>query len=186
MMDIEQVNQQVIVNEWQLGQQLNVAVHNGAREKFNLLLSFLSNDVRDFAQFDLKAHPEAENKNKDLRAQFHLPKAQPLVNEGPTDALLAELNDDLQQTKMHEIRFKQLLTNEAILARKSPDVLPQDILDNLPLIKQQRVIEAYCATSSDVVNNIPSITMEGVDAQLLDEYQHLALDKRPVRLNHYS
>ena len=62
-MNIEQIDQQVIINEWQLGQQLNTAVHSGTREKFNLLLSFLSDDARDFAQFDIKnPDPEADKK----------------------------------------------------------------------------------------------------------------------------
>ena len=37
-MNIEQFDQQIIINEWQLGQQLNTAVHSGTREKFNLLI----------------------------------------------------------------------------------------------------------------------------------------------------
>ena len=181
-MNIEQLNQQTIVNEWQLGQQLNIAVHTGKREKFNLLLSFLSDDVRDFSQFDIKLEEEAENKKKDLRAYFNLSNTQPLVNEGPSEVLLAEFNDDLQNKNMHEIRFKQLLTNEAILSRYEPDVLPRDVLENLPLIKQQRINEAYQSTLSTSIESNQSIQLEGVNANLLDEYTRLDFVNQPVQL----
>ena len=180
-MNIEQLNQQVIINEWQLGQQLNTAVHNGTRDKFNLLLSFLSDDARDFAQFDVKEKNEDANGDVDLRAHFDLSETQPLVNEGPSDTLLAELNQDLQQHRLHDIRFKQLLTNEAILSRKEQGALPQDVLDNLPLIKQQRVNAAYHSTLKASEENI---SMEGVDAKLIDEYNRLDIKNRPVQLQY--
>jgi len=184
-MNIEQLDQQVIINEWQLGQQLNTAVHNGAREKFNLLLSFLSDDARDFAQFDIK-NPDPElNKETSLREKFNLSAAQPLVNEGPSEALLTELNQDLQQTRLHDIRLKQLLANEAILSKPTTGPLPIDILDNLPLIKQQRINQAYQEDTKEIVLNDsqPHIT-QGVDAQLLDEYSNLDLTNRPVQVRY--
>jgi len=185
-MNIEQLDQQVIINEWQLGQQLNTAVHSGTRDKFNLLLSFLSEDSRDFAQFDIK-NPDPDTDNKaDLRAQFDLPAAQPLVNEGPSTALLAELNQDLQQTKLHDIRLKQLLTNEAVLCKTPSGALPIDVLDNLPLIKQLRINQsAELELSEIVVNDHEPMITQGVDAHLLDEYKNLDLMNNPVR-NHYA
>jgi len=185
-MNIEQLDQQVIVNEWQLGQQLNSAVHSGAREKFNLLLSFLSDDARDFAQFDIKNPDPEVDKKADLRAQFNLPATQPLVNEGPSERLLDELNQDLHQSKLHDIRLKHLLTNEAILSRPVLGALPIDVLDNLPLIKQQRINQAYQVESSEIVvdDRVPSVA-QGVDAHLLDEYTNLDLANRPVK-NHYA
>jgi hypothetical protein len=183
-MNIEQLDQQVIINEWQLGQQLNRAVHKGTREKFNLLLSFLSADARDFAQFAIKPQIDEPNDKNDLRKHFNLNAAQPLVNEGPSEVLLAELNKDLQQTKMHEIRFKQLLTNEALLCKKVSNSLPRDVLDNLPLIKQKRVNEAYQSAMSASIKEEQPIDMVGVDAHLLDEYGDLDLQNRPVQIRY--
>lgn len=183
-MNIEQLEQQVIINEWQLGQQLNTAVQSGTREKFNLLLSFLSDDARDFAQFDIKDSEPKANKEIDLRDKFNLPSAQPLVNEGPSQALLAELNKDLQQTQIDEIRLKQLLTNEAILCKATSDVLPIDILDNLSLIKQQRVNQAYQSSNSNMGVVKEELFTEGVDATLLDEYAKLDLANRPIQVRY--
>lgn len=184
-MNIEQLDQQVIINEWQLGQQLNTAVHSGTREKFNLLLSFLSDDARDFAQFDIKNPDPDVNEAPDLRAKFNLSAAQPLVNEGPSEVLLAELNNDLQQTRLHDIRLKQLLSNEAILSKATEGALPIDVLDNLPLIKQQRINQAYQANAAEIVVNDrePKIA-QGVDAHLLDEYSNLDLANRPIQVSY--
>ncbi|MEG3755285.1 VC2046/SO_2500 family protein [Psychromonas arctica] len=179
-MNIEQLKQQAVINEWQLGQQLNTAVHTGARDKFNLLLSFLSDDARDFAQFDVKANPEAATKNEDLRAYFELPASQPLLNAGPSTKLLAELNEDLHQAKLADIRLKQLLSNEAVLSRNKQSTLPLDIIDNLPLHKKLRV-----NTGEEFKTNEPGLEnqhLPGIDASLLDEYKHLDLDNNPLKI----
>jgi len=181
-MNIEQVEQQVLINEWQLGQQLNTAVHTGTRDKFNLLLSLLSDDARDFAQFEVKEKQQELDKQTDYRAYFQLPQTQPLVNEGPSSKLLAELNTDLQNKKLTDIRFKQLLTNEALLSRKEGSSIPDDILDNIPLLKKQRVNAAYQSnlSSNQPINKEPI----GVDLSLLDEYQKLDFENRPLQVSY--
>jgi len=117
-MNIEQFEPHIVVNEWQLGQQLNSAVHTGARDKFNLLLSFLSDDA-----------------------------------------------------------------NEALLSKKEAGVLPDDILDNLPLLKQQRIHRAYQANLPEVLDDKTIAT--GVDINLLDEYKKLDLANRPLKVHYY-
>lgn len=180
-MNIEQLDQQVIINEWQLGQQLNNAVHNGTRDKFNLLLSFLSDDARDFGQFELKSNIEESEKETDYRRYFKLPAAQPLVNEGPSDVMLAEYNRELQATNMVDIRFKQLLRNEAILCKKVDDNLPADILDNLCLLTKQRMSITLQDRLPDTIKT--QHVAPGIDASLLDEYNNMALDSRPLQVH---
>lgn len=182
-MNIEHLNQQIVINEWQLGQQLNTAVHSGARDKFNLLLSFLSDDARDFAQFEIKSEENLLKKTTDLRAYFELPNSQPLVNEGPSEKLLAELNDDLQQKKLIDIRFKQLITNEAILSKQQDVEFPEELLDNLPLLKKQRMNAAYQSNSQ--AEERDSQKPIGVDVGLLDEYKNMDLVNRPLQV-HYK
>ncbi|MGJ8581326.1 MAG: VC2046/SO_2500 family protein [Psychromonas sp.] len=181
-MNIEQLKQQAVINEWQLGQQLNTAVHAGTRDKFNLLLSFLSDDARDFAQFDVKTNPEQVAAKEDLRAYFELPATQPLLNTGPSNRLLAELNEDLHQGKLADIRLKQLLSNDALLSRTELGILPADIIDNLPLHKKLRVnaTKAYTHDSEHEGNQ----TLSGIDANLLDEYKKLDLENNPLKITH--
>lgn len=191
-MNIEQLNQQIVINEWQLGQQLNTAVQNGTRDKFNLLLSLLSDDARDFAQFTGRVEQSEVEKKIDLRAYFDLPKAQPLVNTGPSANVLAELNSDLHNNKLTDIRFKQLLANEALLSKQVSGEFPDDVLDNLPLLKKQRVNAAYQSTLSSSVNDkevsayaTDASSPIGVDVSLLDEYKNLDLENKPLRV-HYA
>ena len=191
-MNIEQLNQQIVINEWQLGQQLNTAVQNGTRDKFNLLLSLLSDDARDFAQFTGRVEQSEVEKKVDLRAYFDLPKAQPLVNTGPSANVLAELNSDLHNNKLTDIRFKQLLANEALLSKQVSGEFPDDILDNLPLLKKQRVNAAYQSTLSGSVNDkevsayaTDASSSIGMDVSLLDEYKNLDLENKPLRV-HYA
>ncbi|WP_299666038.1 VC2046/SO_2500 family protein [uncultured Psychromonas sp.] len=191
-MNIEQLNQQIVINEWQLGQQLNTAVQNGTRDKFNLLLSLLSDDVRDFAQFTGRVEQSEVEKKIDLRAYFDLPKAQPLVNTGPSANVLAELNSDLHNNKLTDIRFKQLLANEALLSKQVSGEFPDDVLDNLPLLKKQRVNAAYQSTLSSSVNDkevsayaTDASSPIGMDVSLLDEYKNLDLENKPLRV-HYA
>lgn len=180
-MNIEQLNQQVVINEWQLGQQLNTAVHNGTRDKFNLLLSLLSEDARDFAQFSGQTENEEVKGEQDLRAYFELPQAQPLVNEGPSEHLLAELNNDLQNTNLTDIRFKQLLTNEAILSKKETGKFPQELLENLPLLKKQRISTTSQSTLSTSSNDN---SQAGVNVNLLDAYKKMDLANRPLQVRY--
>lgn len=191
-MNIEQLNQQIVINEWQLGQQLNTAVQNGTRDKFNLLLSLLSDDARDFAQFTGRVEQSEVEKKVDLRAYFDLPKAQPLVNTGPSANVLAELNSDLHNNKLTDIRFKQLLANEALLSKQVSGEFPDDVLDNLPLLKKQRVNAAYQSTLSSSVNDkevsayaTDASSPIGMDVSLLDEYKNLDLENKPLRV-HYA
>ncbi|MEJ6079516.1 hypothetical protein MT391_13405 [Vibrio sp. 1-Bac 57] len=191
-MNIEQLNQQILINEWQLGQQLNTAVQNGTRDKFNLLLSLLSDDARDFAQFTGRVEQSEVEKKIDLRAYFDLPKAQPLVNTGPSANVLAELNSDLHNNKLTDIRFKQLLANEALLSKQVSGEFPDDVLDNLPLLKKQRVNAAYQSTLSSSVNDkevsayaTDASSPIGMDVSLLDEYKNLDLENKPLRV-HYA
>ena len=191
-MNIEQLNQQIVINEWQLGQQLNTAVQNGTRDKFNLLLSLLSDDARDFAQFTGRVEQSEVETKVDLRAYFDLPKAQPLVNTGPSANVLAELNSDLHNNKLTDIRFKQLLANEALLSKQVSGEFPDDVLDNLPLLKKQRVNTAYQSTLSGSANdNVVSADATdesstiGMDVSLLDEYKNLDLENKPLRV-HYA
>ena len=191
-MNIEQLNQQIVINEWQLGQQLNTAVQNGTRDKFNLLLSLLSDDARDFAQFTGRVEQSEVEKKIDLRAYFDLPKAQPLVNTGPSANVLAELNSDLHNNKLTDIRFKQLLANEALLSKQVSGEFPDDVLDNLPLLKKQRVNAAYQSTLSGFANDevvsayaTDESSMIGMDVSLLDEYKNLDLENKPLRV-HYA
>lgn len=165
----------LLVNEWQLGQQLNIAVHNGTRTKFNLLLSFLSGDAQDFAQFSLSNSKQSQLSAQGLRDSLQLADSQPLLNKGISGQQAAYLNKSLHENRLDSIRLQYLLNNEAVLSRTYDPVLPDDIVDNLSPLAQERLEESsqelLVEKLEDNDNNKNSLT--GINHQLMETYQAL-------------
>lgn len=174
-MNIEQNESGLLINEWQLGQQLNTAVHSGTRDKFNLLLSLLSSDARDFAEFSFKTAHESPLAEQELRDSLFLPPAKPLVNEGISIEQASSLSQDLHKKDLTSIRLKQLLSNEALLSRSISEEIPADIVDNLPFLSQKRLMTKQ--------ENVP-LESKGVDADLMAQYQALDLENKPIKLTY--
>lgn len=183
-MKIEQENLNLVINEWQLGQQLNTAVHTGTREKFNLLLSMLSDDARDFSQFSLpSATPlDTTEENQSLRDRFSLPDAQPLVNKGISPEQATLMNEHLQANKLSSMRLQYLLNNEAILSRSDESLIESDIKDNLSFLSQHRLVESLQreTVSAEPVSDQPA----GIDINLMREYQALNLESNPISVTY--
>ena len=179
-MNIKQQDTGLLINEWQLGQQLNTAVHNGTRDKFNLLLSFLSDDARDFAQFDLPQQALNEiSENRDLRDTFSLGKAQPLVSKGMSAIQAQSLNHNLQKDNLDSIRLQLLLSNEALVSRSEELIIDSKVNDNLTLLTQQRLIDSQQSTSSS-----EQLAATGVNHQLMEAYQALDLANKPIKVTY--
>lgn len=173
-MNSEQIKSNLLINEWQLGSQLNQAVANGTRCKFNLLLSLLSDDARDFAQFSFKAKEEAALAEAQLRTSLFLPETQPLINKGISLTQAKRLNEDLHNEKLTSIRLRQLLHNEALLSRYEKKEIPADIVENLSLLTQQRLSQSGITTELS----------KGIDASLMKQYQQLDLENRPLQVTY--
>ena len=183
-MNIEQKNTGLVINEWQLGQQLNTAVHNGTRDKFNLLLSFLSDDARDFAQFalpdDLQANARLEK--ADLRASFSLAEAQPLVNKGISAAQAARLNDNLHENNRAAIRLQLLLSNEALLSRTEEQIIASEVSNNLALLSQHRLAQSLHSTKPLTDKSVEAAS--GINHQMMAQYKALDLDNKPIKVTY--
>lgn len=173
-MNNEQIKSDLLINEWQLGSQLNQAVANGTRCKFNLLLSLLSDDARDFAQFSFKAKEEANLVQAELRSLFFLPKTQPLINKGISLTQAKRLNEDLLNLQLSSIRLHQLLSNEALLSRHERNEFPADVVENLSLVAQHRLSQ----------NHINTDVAKGIDFSLMKQYQQLDLESRPLQITY--
>ena len=182
-MKIEQENLNLVINEWQLGQQLNTAVHNGTRDKFNLLLSMLSDDARDFSQFTVPAaQGETEHAKLSLRDELSLSDTQPLVNKGISVEQATTMNQHLTANKLSTLRLQYLLNNEAILSRNDDGVIDNDIKDNLSFLSQHRLVESLQkeSVSKEPVHE----SAPGIDIDLMREYQALDLDNKPISVTY--
>ena len=183
-MNIEQKDTGLLINEWQLGQQLNRAVHNGTRDKFNLLLSQLSDDARDFAQFALPGEElnSATSGKTDLRSAFSLGQAQPLVNKGMSVEQAQGLNQNLYKDNLSSIRLQLLLSNEALVSRSEELIIASDVTDNLTLLAQQRLAEGLQSVNS--LSDEPTDDAPGVNHQLMEQYQALDLENKPIKVTY--
>ena len=189
-MNIEQKDTGLLINEWQLGQQLNTAVHNGTREKFNLLLSFLSDDARDFGQFALQQEKQIDTKSGEtnLRSAFSLPESQPLVNKGMSAAHAQTLNQNVKDENLSSIRLQLLLNNEALVSRSDTLLIDSEVSDNLTFLSQQRLtasLQSVTETANTPVETANSVNeLTGVNAELMAQYQALDLQNKPIKVTY--
>ena len=138
-MNTEQIESHLLINEWQLGQQLNQAVQSGKRDKFNLLISMLSEDVRDFSQFSLLKSEEDRLSDLTLRGSLELREKQPLINKGITQDQAQRFNDDIVNNRWASAKLGSLLYNEAILSRTHSPSFADEVVENLSLLTQEKL-----------------------------------------------
>ncbi|PKF63524.1 hypothetical protein CW745_01345 [Psychromonas sp. psych-6C06] len=176
-MKSEQIEAGLVVNEWQLGKQLNVALANGTRDKFNLLLSLLSDDARDFSQFDIPKATQASLSQVELRDSLNLAPQQPLINEGISLKQAEKLSLAIQRSSLCDVRLQYMLNNEAILSRYQKSDIEPDITDNLSFLSQTRLKHA-----GEERERQPSA--KGVDHALMAKYEALKLSEKPLKVNY--
>lgn len=177
-MNSKQIESGLLINEWQLGTQLNVALTNGTRDKFNLLLALLSVDARDFSQFKLPKATQESLTQQALRESLSLPIAQPLVNVGYSLQQAKKVSIAAHNKDLSDIRLQSLLNNEAILSRISNPSFDVDVVDNLSFLAQRRLKSEQTQDEEAV----PSTN--GVDYALLKSYEDLNLKDKPVTVRY--
>ncbi len=107
---------QLLIDELQLGQNLNQAIHEGRRSDFGLLLAMLSPDVED--QPWVADAPAIEAATIDWRRRFELPKARPLAAEPSSHA--------------RAMRVSELVAGGSLLSAHLLDCLEPE-----PLVREQ-------------------------------------------------
>ncbi len=180
-MNNEQIENRLLINEWQLGSQLNVAVTNGTRNKFNLLLSLLSDDARDFSQFDLPKATQASLSEVELRESLSLAEPQPLVNKGFSLQQAATLSIAVHKKDLSDLRLQSLLNNEAILSRATKSDFDAEVVDNLSFLAQKRLKQA---TKANEKQQGKEFLVKGIDHALMEKYQDLNRADKPIQLNY--
>ncbi|MCL1137449.1 VC2046/SO_2500 family protein [Shewanella pneumatophori] len=118
----------VLVNESQLGTRLNHAIGSNRRGEFGLLLSLLSADARDMAQFQTQSH-----KSSDLRAKFDLPAPQALLSQLDKDTPCTDNSQIYQQAGATAFRLANLLDEEALVIRRNEALEMEQVLANCEL-----------------------------------------------------
>lgn len=124
-----------LVNEAQIGIRLNAAIEHNRRGEFALLLSLLSVDARDMAQFQWQKDLDTAQK---LQQQFELPPKQPLL----ADLSLFEPVVDNSQVFITQgaraFQLQQALQPEALVIRGAEPTAMAEALSNCDLTTQLR------------------------------------------------
>ena len=132
MQNVENSSNELLVNEIQLGSQLGRAINERRGGDFGLLLSMLSHNVLDNAEFCLPRDNVgfAEVDEQLLRAQLGLrePVKFDIDENSAVNSIL--LGVDLHTEGMAEIKLKGYLNPEPLAMQDDRDHVPGDILYN--------------------------------------------------------
>lgn len=128
----------MLINEWQLGSELNRALQQHCRADFQLWLSVLSPATEEQASFCL---PDgvATPQQQDLRQQLQLPDPRdPALND--TDiARMHQQGQTLLQGGFAALRLGMLLQPPPQVIRHDAKKLSADVLDSLSLHSQRHL-----------------------------------------------
>ncbi|QOL25163.1 queD like 2 [Thalassotalea sp. LPB0316] len=160
----------LLVNESQLGSQLNHCVVEKRRSDFSLMLAMLSEDVRDFSEFhraENNPHEQIIDPEVQLRRLFDLPKSQPLALESLED--IAHFNQAGEVVEQHfdDIRLKQCLAPKPLAFRDDKAFIPSQIKANLSLCQQQRLSQPQSKSIAQAPNTNVANWLKNVKTSLV-------------------
>jgi hypothetical protein len=128
----------MLINEWQLGSELNVALQQHCRADFQLWLSLLSSATEEQASFCL-ADNNATPKPADLRQQFQLPQQRNPALQNTDISLMYQQGQTLTQQGFAALRLHMLLQPQPQVVCHDAKKLSADILDNVSLHCQRHL-----------------------------------------------
>ncbi|WP_255418816.1 VC2046/SO_2500 family protein [Moritella sp. Urea-trap-13] len=116
---VQSIRQHALIDELQLGQQLNKCAVNGDRAKFALLLSMLSSDISDQKQIEIK---------------------QPVVDTSAYDAArMVRLNEYAASNNMAAMRLEICFSPEVAVAVGDTKYVPESVVQNSSHLLQQKL-----------------------------------------------
>ncbi|MDF0535913.1 VC2046/SO_2500 family protein [Shewanella sp. A32] len=124
----------ILHNELQLGSRLNRAIETNSRSDFGLLLSLLSQDVRDCPQFHLQ--DELDNDTQ-LRQQFELPPAPTLLGD-LSQQLVTDNSAQFLSEGPTAFRLAEAINAEPIVIRGHWASGTGEVLENCSLLARNR------------------------------------------------
>ncbi|WP_427979273.1 VC2046/SO_2500 family protein [Agarivorans sp.] len=132
---VDKIRNNSLCDELQLGDTLNQSAAHGQRARFQLLLSMLSQNVCDQAQFSMiKQAPKQVE--QDLRSRFQLSASRPLKAQADEYAIQAKWSESLHTGDVAKIRLEQALGGYAVCAEDKVDGLAEEVMNNLDLLSR--------------------------------------------------
>jgi len=131
----------ILTEELQLGEQLNHCVHQKRRADFSLMLSMLTDDVRAFSEFNLPQTSFIEKAQDEvlLRKRFDLPLPARLALTA-----LDEINEFSQaqlvvNQQVSDIHLSEAIRSKPLAFRDNKDHIDNQVVTNTSLHCQQRL-----------------------------------------------
>ncbi|MEW6990936.1 VC2046/SO_2500 family protein [Colwelliaceae bacterium 6441] len=139
-MNTPSVTSNLLVEELQLGEQLNHCVHSDRRSDFALLLSMLSGDVLAHSEFKLPrtASTIKESSEELLRKEFELPRKQKLALESLDEITAFSQADLIEQNQLTTLHLTQALSPKPLCFRNDKKHINSSVLANTSLYCQQQ------------------------------------------------
>ena len=139
----------MLINEWQLGNELNRSVHQQLHADFRLWLAFLSPAIEEQAGFCL-SDPQATPQSPDLRQHLQLAPTRDFGLQSDDISRLQQHTQLMQHGGFAAMRLGILLQPPPAVVRHDAKKLSADIAANLSLHCQRHLAEqAAPAQSTD-------------------------------------
>lgn len=151
-----------LINESQLGSRLNQAVGSNRRGEFGLLLSMLSEDARDMAQFQTATHL-----SNDLRGKFELPAPQTLVGQLGNENRVTDNSQVYQENGATAFRLANMLKEEALVIRHNESLAMQEVLANCALSVRQRYNQVSATPKVELTHFVDQLVMQRQMGELI-------------------
>lgn len=128
----------MLINEWQLGSELNQALQHHCRADFQLWLSVLSPATEEQAGFCIP-DGNATLQVTDLRQQLHLPDMRDPALQSADIPRMYQHGQTLQQGGLAALRLSMLLQPPPQVIRHDAKKLSAELLDSLSLHSQRHL-----------------------------------------------
>jgi hypothetical protein len=126
------VQKNILINETQLGEQLNECIHSDRRSDFSLMLAMLTDDVLAHSQFYQPETKITEKVISDtlLRKSFQLPKVAPLAVDKTGSLSIYNQAEHIETNQLSEIRLQSAINPVPLAFRDDAKYIPTNVLDN--------------------------------------------------------
>jgi hypothetical protein len=134
------ITTQLLIEELQLGNQLNQSIRGDRRSDFALMLSMLTDDVRAHSQFSLPASSDITSKKSlsTLRKKFDLPNERALGLKDVKDIKNFSQAQLVSENNMVSVHLTDCLTPKALAFRDDSKFVATNVLSNTSLYCQQQ------------------------------------------------
>jgi hypothetical protein len=147
---VDDLKNNILINELQLGETLNTCIHQKERSQFSLLLAMLTDDVQAHSQFHLPKEevitPEVDENS--LRKLFNLPKKQDLSLDNVENIGRYDQASLVENNSLTHISLLSALNPLPLAFRDDALFIPKDVLNNTSLYCQKKHVVKSSAESS--------------------------------------